>query len=212
MASSVIHMAVAHEINKIIKRNYDQLLIGSIAPDISKQVGQSKNKSHFLDNDDTDIPNIESFLDKYRNKMDDDFVMGYFIHLYTDYLWFKYFIPEFCDDNMITKLDGTTVKCTGNMLFLYIYSDYTNLNLQLFDEYDMDLHIFYEEHPPIENIIEEIPMDEIQIIIDKASVVIENSSLYKDFVFNINNIRKFIDFSVELIIAKLNELDFIDMD
>ena len=212
MASSVIHMAVAHEINKIIKRNYDQLLIGSIAPDISKQVGQSKNKSHFLDNDDTDIPNIERFLDKYRNKMDDDFVMGYFIHLYTDYLWFKYFIPEFCDDNMITKLDGTTVKCTGNMLSLYIYSDYTNLNLQLFDEYDMDLHIFYEEHPPIENIIEEIPMDEIQIIIDKASVVIENSSLYKDFVFNINNIRKFIDFSVELIIAKLNELDFIDMD
>ncbi len=212
MASSAIHMAVAHEINKVIKRDYDRLLIGSIAPDISKQVGQSKIKSHFLDNDSTDIPNIEKFLFKYRDKINDDFVLGYFIHLYTDYLWFKYFIPEFCEDDMITKLDGSVVKCTGNMLSMYIYNDYTNLNLQLFDEYDMDLHIFYEEHPPLDNIIEEIPMEDIQIIIDTASVIIENSKVYRDFTFDIRNIRKFIDFSVELIVAKICEFRLIDID
>ena len=31
-------------------------------------------------------------INKYKNHLNDDFVMGYFIHLYTDYLWFKYFI------------------------------------------------------------------------------------------------------------------------
>ena len=36
MASSVIHICVANEINKIIKRNKEKILIGSIAPDIAK--------------------------------------------------------------------------------------------------------------------------------------------------------------------------------
>lgn len=26
--------------------------------------------------------------------MNFDFVLGYYIHLYTDYLWFKYFMTE----------------------------------------------------------------------------------------------------------------------
>ena len=110
MASSVIHMAVASEINKVIRRDNDRLLIGSIAPDISKQVGESKVKSHFLDEQGNDIPNMDRFLEKYKSKLDDDFVLGYYIHLYTDYLWFKYFLPEVYKKDCVTKLDGTVVK------------------------------------------------------------------------------------------------------
>jgi hypothetical protein len=36
MASSIIHIAVAHEINKKLQFEEDKLLIGSIAPDIAK--------------------------------------------------------------------------------------------------------------------------------------------------------------------------------
>ena len=36
MASSIIHICVANEINKSLKRNSRELLIGTIAPDISK--------------------------------------------------------------------------------------------------------------------------------------------------------------------------------
>ena len=208
MASSVIHMVIANEINKTLKRNNDMVLIGSIAPDLSSQIGESKVGSHFLSNND-DIPDINKFLKKYKNNLNDDFVMGYFIHLYTDYLWFKYFIPEVYEDNMITKIDGTNVKCYGNMLRLYIYNDYTNLNTKLLDEYNMDLHIFYRVHPPIDNIIEEIPMDKLQIIIDKASVIIENSKITKDFIFNIENIKKFVKISTDLTIAKLKEIELI---
>ena len=206
MASAVIHMAVVSEINKTLKKDNNKLLIGTIAPDISKFIGQTKLESHFLDSTDSDIPNIEKFLIKYKDKLDDDFVMGYFIHLYTDYLWFKYFIPEVCQKNMITKLDGTVVKCKGNMLSLYIYNDYTNLNIKLLDEYDLNLKIFYNELPPLKNIIEEIPMDKLNIIIDQMVVIIENSKEYKDFVFNIDNIKTFIDFSVKLILSKIKEI------
>ena len=209
MASSVIHMAVANEINKVIKKDTHKLLIGSIAPDISKHLGETKVKSHFLDSEDTDIPNIDKFLNKYKDKLDDDFVIGYYIHLYTDYLWFKYFISEIYNEenNMITKLDGSIVKCNGNMLGIYIYNDYTNMNMKLLDEYNMDLSIFYEEIPYLENIIDEIPMNEIKTIVDKTSIIIKNSKEHKDFVFNIDNIKKFIERSTELILAQLKELN-----
>ena len=49
MASSVIHMTIASEINKVLKRDNNKILIGSIAPDISKLLGETKARSHFLD-------------------------------------------------------------------------------------------------------------------------------------------------------------------
>lgn len=206
MASAIIHIAVASEVNKKLKHNNDEILIGSIAPDISKFLGQTKVKSHFLDDVDTNIPNIEKFLIKYNNKMYDDFVLGYFIHLYTDYLWFKYFIPEIYQNDCITKLDGTIVKCDEDMLIRYIYNDYTNLNIKLLDEYHLDLKIFYNNPPKLSNIIQEIPMEKIYLLLDQISIIIENSKINKDLVFNIENIKVFIQTSTELILSKLKEL------
>lgn len=206
MASAVIHLAVANEINKELNRDKSQLLIGAIAPDISKFIGEDKTKSHFLKELDSDIPDIESFLNKYKNSLTDDFVMGYFIHLYTDYLWFKYFVTEFYDKPMITKLDGTVVKCSGNMLSLYVYNDYTNLNIKLIDRYNMDLKIFYNQLPKLSNIIEEIPMDKMELLLSQMGIIIENSKEKKDYIFNIENVEKFIATSVELILEKITEL------
>lgn len=205
MASSVIHMAVASEINKIIKRNGDKILIGSIAPDISKHIGQTKVKSHFLD-EGSKIPNVNKFLDKYKNNLNDDFVMGYFIHLYTDYLWFKYFIPNFYKDDIITKIDGSLVKCDEETFSNYLYNDYTNLNIKLLDEYNMDLSIFYNEVPNFENIIDEIPMDKLSLIIDATGIIIENTKVKKYYIFDIECAKKFILFSTDVILEKINEL------
>ena len=205
MASSMIHIAVANEINKKLKRNSQQLLIGTIAPDISKHIGENKVKSHFLDNEDGDIPNIDKFLNKYKNYLNDDFVLGYYIHLLTDYLWFKYFMTKISDNNYITKLDGTKVKCNGRMLILYLYNDYTNMNIKLIDEYNLDLKIFYNELPKFNNIIEEIPMDKLNIIVNKASEMIENTKEKKDMIFNMYNIKKFIDSSVDIILSEIEK-------
>lgn len=207
MASAVIHLAVANEINKKLNRDKSKLLIGSIAPDISKIVGETKEKSHFLDNIDDYIPNIEKFLDKYKKNMNDDFVMGYFIHLYTDYLWFKYFLTELIEKDRITKKDGTVVKLNGNMASLYIYNDYTNLNIQLLDEYNMDLKIFYNDLPDLDNIITEIPMDKLDLLIDKIGTIIENTKVNKSFVFDITDIKKFISTSCEIIFNQINNFN-----
>lgn len=210
MASTIIHMAVAQELNKKLKRNNDLILLGGIAPDLGKIANGSKLESHFQDTND-DIPNINRFLDKYKSNMNDDFVMGYFIHLYTDYLWFKYFIPDLFDSDkeLITKLDGTKVKCNENIFTLYVYNDYTNLNIRLLDEYNMDLSIFYNDLPEINNIIEEIPMNKLNLLINETSYIIENSKEKKEYVFDIENIKTFITTTVDLTYAYLKEKDCI---
>jgi hypothetical protein len=206
MASAVIHISVASLVNKVLNRNNNELFIGTIAPDIAKQIGETKTKSHFLVEDDN-IPNLDKFLDKYKNKLDNDFVLGYYIHLFTDYLWFKYFLPEIYDKDIIRKLDGTIVKCEDKKAAEYIYNDYTNMNIKLIDEYNLDLKIFYNEIPEIENIIEEIPMDKLDIVVNKMGEIIINSKVKNDLVFNIEHIKNFISFSTKLILSNLNELN-----
>ena len=80
MASSMIHIAVAHELNKKLMRDEQKLLIGTIAPDISKLIGKTKKDSHFL-NEEENIPDLYKFLTKYKNNLSDDVVMRYYIHI-----------------------------------------------------------------------------------------------------------------------------------
>lgn len=206
MASSVIHICVANEINKILKRNSRELLIGTIAPDISKLLGESKLYSHFLDDIDNNIPNINNFLIKYKNYLDDDFVLGYYIHLYTDYLWFKYFITKIIDGNYLKELDGTNIKYNNDTFTYYVYNDYSNLNKQLLDKYNFPLKIFYEEIPYIPNIIKEIPMDKLYLIVNKTGILIEEATNGKRYLFEIEDIINFIDETKEIILKELNKL------
>ena len=205
MASSVIHLCVANEVNKRLKRDNRSILIGSIAPDISKQIGETKTKSHFL-TDNTDMPNLNLFLEKYKTYLNDDFVLGYYIHLYTDYLWFKYFEPDFYKNGVIHKLDGTIENIPPEKKMEYFYNDYTNLNIKLIDEYNLDLSIFYEELPTFNNIIKEIPINKIQIIIDQAGIIIENTKESKSYVFDMDVVNKFIKTSVDYILSNLKDI------
>ena len=118
--------------------------------------------------------------------------MGYYIHLYTDFLWFKYFIPNFIKKDFIYTLDGNKVFIKEEEKHKYIYNDYTNLNTLLLDEYDLNLSIFYEEIPELNYIIEEIPMDKMQVIIDKIGLIIKNSKETKPYIFDLKEINKFI--------------------
>ena len=113
MASAVIHIAVAKEINNNLQMNEKELFLGAIAPDISRQLGETKVKGHFLPNADTDIPILKKFLNKYGDKLTNSFIMGYYIHLFIDYLWFKYFVPEITNSSdYIRLLSGDKINCS----------------------------------------------------------------------------------------------------
>ena len=129
--------------------------------------------------------------------------MGYYIHLYTDYLWFKYFIPSFIKKDFIFTLDGQIIFLTEEEKLKYIYNDYTNLNIALIDQYNLDLKIFYENIPTFKNIITEIPMDKLHVIVDATGIIIKNSKVAKPYIFDLAEIKKFIQFATDLITDNL---------
>lgn len=200
MASAIIHIAIAKEINKDLHMNEKELFLGTIAPDISKQIGKSKVKSHFLPNKNTDLPNLEEFLNKYKDNLNNPFIMGYYIHLFTDYLWFKYFMSEITNaSDYIKLLNGHKINCSGKEITKLIYNDYTNLNISLIEEYNLDLSLFYEDIN-IPNIkFDEVPLDKLQIIVDKMGTIIENSKNGYTYSFNIDNVKQFIELCTKII-------------
>lgn len=205
MASAIIHIAITNNLNKKLKRDKTKILIGTIAPDIAKMLGETKKRSHFQKEDHDNIPRLNLFLKKYQKYLDDDFVLGYYIHLFVDYLWFKYFIPEIInnDKKLIKRLDGTIIKYNGDEFVSYLYNDYTNLNQIVIDKYNLDLKIFYNELPKFKNIITEIPMDKIDFLIDKMGLIIMESKKSKPFCVDSSSIENFIKTSTEIIEGNL---------
>ncbi len=65
MASAIIHLAIAkeleHKLNIVNKKDY---YLGAIAPDISKQIGESREESHFIRNTIDEIPNVKLYTVK----------------------------------------------------------------------------------------------------------------------------------------------------
>ena len=202
MASSIIHIAVAKEVAKKIKiKRKKDYYLGAIAPDISKQIGETKYKSHFLKNSYmTDTPNIELFIRKYHDFKNNSFDLGYFTHLYTDKMWEDNFIKNITDNNTIKLLDGTVLRTSPEEVCAIIYSDYTNLNTMLIDEYELDLSLFYEEFEKPKTSIREIPVEKLDILINKIGIIIENSKGEKTYSINKDMITEFIDNTTKFIL------------
>lgn len=195
MASTLVHIAVAKEVeNRIhrIRNKYDYYL-GSIAPDLGKQIGLSKIDSHFLKNSYREnIPNIKLFEYRYPNFRDNDYDLGYYIHLYTDKEWEENFIDNITEGNSLRLLDGTIIATTKDEIQQLIYSDYTNLNTRLIEEYDIDLSLFYEEFREPKTDIKEIPANKLDILINKMGIIIQNSKEEKTYSLDIDQIKEFI--------------------
>ena len=129
MASAIIHICVAKKVNDKLKRNEKDFYLGAIAPDLTKHVGLPKTYSHFLLGTlKDDVPNIKMFVNKYRNELNNDFELGYLVHLYTDKLWFNGFLDNLVLNDNIKLLDCTIFKVKQNELSNLIYNDYNSLN------------------------------------------------------------------------------------
>jgi len=201
MASAIIHMAVAKAVGDIIDKNSNDYFLGSIAPDISKIVGKDRAISHF-EEDGMETPNIEKFIKKYQKYIEQDFELGYLIHLYTDEYWIKHFIPTIKGDQQIKLLDGTIITYPKEKILDLIYNDYTTVNISTIEDHDLDLSLFYDIFPFPKTVIEEVPKD-FRKLIDKMGIIIENSKQEKQYLFDQNQINLFIE---ECSLSILNEL------
>ena len=208
MPSLVIHAAVNKKVAKELEIDDRDFFVGGISPDLSKLVGNTRAYSHFCD-DLIGAPNIDRFLYKYKDYINEYFVLGYFVHLYTDYLFEKYFVHSFLseDRDVVTKIDGTKVRCNEAILKQYMYNDYTDLNDKLISKYKLDFS--YLDNPYVSNkmLIDEIPIDKLDLLFKSTKEIIEKSIDKKSFLFNIKDIISFIDFSSNIIIQKIKNMN-----
>lgn len=208
MASAIIHLAVAKVLRPYLDiKNEKDYYLGAIAPDIAKQIGRTKQESHFLYNEKEDVPNIKMFTDKYKDFYKKEFDLGYYIHLFTDKIWFDKFLRTLIQSDSLRLIDGTIMRCTGDELTKLIYSDYTNLNIKVIEEYDMDLSLFYEDFQIPDTEIAEIPKEKLNILLEKMSIIIENSKEEKNYIFDIYLIKEFIEETKERILQELKDYE-----
>ena len=205
MASSIMHMCIAKEVNKKLKLDENMLLLGSIAPDLSKHAQTDRLKSHFIDTD--GVENANMFYQKYKHLINDPFMIGYYTHLYTDYLWNNYFMTDIVSTSTITLLNGDKVDNNLETYQKLIYQDYTNLDSDLIKLYNLDLDSFCS-NALIPNIkMDEIPIDKLPLIIDYCKILKEHTKKEKAYTFEINNALKFIELATKLINSEIDKLN-----
>lgn len=210
MASTIMHIAVANElykkINSKLNINYYDYILGTIVPDISKIINEPREISHFIEKE-NELPDINNFLEKYYLTLTNSFNLGYFIHLYTDKLFFKDYYPLFIQDGMFTsivkKIDGDIIKIRKDDRKKMLYNDYSNLNTQLIDEYQLNLDLFYNEFIQPKTNITEIPVNKLNLLIEEAGIIIQNIPTNKEYIMDISSIISFIDNCIDEIYSQL---------
>lgn len=212
MASAIIHIAVAKKVNEVLNVNPENhLLLGAIAPDIAKMVGSERYISHFIDESDkeiTSVPNIDNFLSKYKKYLNNPYELGYYIHLLTDVLWFKEYLPNIANEEeyIIYNKEGIPIKYDEDEYSKIIYNDYTNMNIEVVDYYGMDFSLFYENFEYPENHIKEVDEKYFDDVIKKFGELSSAEAKDDTYVMDIERIVHFIEYATVYCLDEIRKL------
>lgn len=208
MASFLIHIVIADRVNKYLKMNDKQLFLGTVAPDLAKEIGMKKKDSHFITQDNSDTPNIYLFHKKYGETLDNPYNMGYFIHLLVDKKWYTEFTPNYYWDqyeNQIKTKNGIITVSDEKETEL-VYNDYSALNHYLLDHYNPDLEIVYDQFELPKTNITEIDSSKISLLIDKMGMLLRDASSTELKLFDASKVDEFINESADEIIYLLEHM------
>lgn len=126
-----IHLAMANQINRKLNMEMNSFLLGNILPDVPNNyiVKNITNVipyevTHYI-NINTDkyinlpsFPDINLFIDKYKDNLNNPLVIGYLVHLLTDLYWNTRFVNDYLTF-------GVTIP----------FNSYKQKDLKLFEDY-----------------------------------------------------------------------------
>ena len=100
MPSWKIHSYIGNQVNKTIKVNKKYFMIGNLLPDQDRyNIGNLKRNiprttTHFIKREDyligINLPYYDKMYNKYKDKFKNPVLMGYLVHLLTDYYFNNY--------------------------------------------------------------------------------------------------------------------------
>lgn len=200
MASRIMHYAVAHRLTERIEiKEYNRFVLGALAPDISSHDDGSYDVAHFGRKiESKGLKGIDwiKFYNKYRNEiLDDDFLLGYYIHLIVDAYWFNTIQNKF-----IRKYP----KDVKSILYTKGYRDMYKYNSILIEKYSLVYNI---------ESISDIKIDEIdksnvnQFLMDfKEDFQCEKDFNFKFELYPYDDIMLFLENVYQLCASEINAL------
>lgn len=95
MPTHKTHLAIAKKVNEKINLDLDQIMLGSVLPDIVE--GENHQIAHFQhgEKDLEGLANPDEFVKKYKNKLSNPVMIGFLIHILSDRFYNEYFFKQF---------------------------------------------------------------------------------------------------------------------
>lgn len=120
MPSWSVHLALANRINKKLDLG-DEFVVGNVLPDVLEGYTIEnpsqivvKNVNHFLNGGKPKYIDVDAFVNKYKNNLNNPVILGYLCHLITDEFFNKYTFEHHIvlrDDKRVVVLkDGTILS------------------------------------------------------------------------------------------------------
>ena len=139
------------------KEDRDMFRTGCIVPDATDR----KRFSHFRNKQQVgkimQVPDLNLFKEKYGDRLDDPFYLGYFFHLYIDLRFFMEYLPdvvtfydeegkvaEYIKTGKMVRLNksGKIISVDDYRSDKYYYGDYTRMNTYLINRYHIPMDEF----------------------------------------------------------------------
>lgn len=173
MPSWNIHLAVAKQVNKKLKLNKNSFYLGNTIPDVDYGMKSIRKETHFYKTKckkcpTEKLPDINLFLTEYKTKLNNPLIMGYYVHLLTDYfyndkIFSKYWVQDEKHNIIGIKLlngkiknfnpENTEIRKTYKHHDLYLYGKYL-FNKKLVDLPKKD-NILYKDAKLLKNTLYE---------------------------------------------------------
>lgn len=223
MPSSIIHRCVGKRVLEkgyLYKKNEDIFMytVGLIAPDCWRNSIRFKNSelpkiakrkySHFS-REGQYLEHYEDFFDKYRNCLSDPFMMGYLVHLITDFHWrTTMFFKCFDENGKIKLLDGSVVDDDKIVKKQLLHNENKKMSYLLSEYFKLDnINLLSMEELDRLPRMDEIEFDGLNETINYTNFEGSNNPVHQLIVFEIEHFIKGIEECSNYILNKLIELD-----
>ena len=184
MPSWSIHLAVAKKVNEKLNIDKDIFYIGNLIADIDYDNKVSRRYTHYDEHNKCkscpieNVPDINKFLKDYKDKLKDSLILGYYVHILTDYFYNNYIFSNCWILNKDKEFVG--IKLKNNKVLNTL--DKNKKIRKKIKHYDLDLYGKYL----FNNSFVELPKYNEEI---KKSLI-----LLKDNFFSNENVLKRIDY------------------
>ncbi len=225
MPSWITHLATANEVTKKITiTNKNSFLVGNLIPDAERHVITDFSVyvpyevSHYsglknVNGIEEKLPDIDRFMENYKNYLYNPMVLGYLTHILTDYYWNKTTsiqcsISDGQGNFVGIKINtGDIVKCNKSERNKVKHKDFAIFANELIGKGDYTVPKYEESLLQDLKIIKEIPFnkEDINKIIDYINNLIYNEKVEEYTLFTKNQINVIHKNCIEFVIEYLNK-------